>query len=254
MLIDTHAHIYLKQFKEDIDEVMQRSHDEGIQKILMPNIDVTSIEGMLNMEAAYPGVCYSMMGLHPCSVGADFEKQLATIEEYLNKREYIAIGEIGTDLYWDKTYWPQQQEAFVIQLDWAKTRELPVVIHCRDSMDETLDMVEARVDNRLTGVFHCFGGSLEQARRIIEMGFYLGIGGVSTYKNSEVDQVVKTVGLDRVVLETDSPYLAPVPKRGKRNEPLYVKYVCEHLASMLECSAEEVSGKTTLNARKLFHL
>lgn len=250
--IDSHAHIYLKQFREDIGEVLERSAECGVTKVYMPNIDHTSIDDMLEVENKWPDQCIPMMGLHPCSVGKDFEKELYLVEEWLGKKDFVAIGEIGTDLYWDKTFWPQQQEAFKIQVEWAKKYEKPVVIHCRDSIDETIELVEKLKDDKLTGVFHCFSGNKEQAEKIIGLGFYLGIGGVATFKNGGLDKVIPDIDLDWLLLETDSPYLAPVPHRGKRNEPTYIPLIAERIAALKDVDQEEVAEVTTHNSTKLF--
>lgn len=250
--IDTHAHIYLKDFAEDRKLVLERAAQIGLSKIYMPNIDHTSIEDMLRLEEENKSTCVAMMGLHPCSVNKHFEKDLYEVENWLEKRSFAAVGEIGTDLYWDKTFWPQQQEAFKVQVAWAKKYKLPVVIHCRESLDQTIDMVEDLKDEKLSGVFHCFSGNIEQAKRIIAIGFYLGIGGVATFKNGGLDKVIPNVDLTHILLETDSPYLAPVPHRGKRNEPAYIQLVAERVAQLKQISVEEVAKVTTQNASKLF--
>lgn len=252
-LIDTHAHIYLEHFKEDVPEIIKRAQEQGIDRIYMPNIDHTSIDDMLELASKYPDYCFSMMGLHPCSVNKEFEKELYLVEDWLGKGDFVAVGEIGTDLYWDKSFWPEQQEALRIQLELAKKHKIPFVIHCRDSIDETIDIVSALNDDGLTGVFHCFTGTVEQAQRITSMGFYLGIGGVATFKNGGLEPVLETIPLDYVVLETDSPYLAPVPHRGKRNEPAYVKLVAEKIAMVKAINTAVVADITTTNALKLFN-
>ncbi|OEK01760.1 hydrolase TatD [Roseivirga sp. 4D4] len=251
-MIDTHAHIYADQFKEDIDHIIERSKEVGLERIYMPNIDHTSIDDMLELELKHPDFCIATMGLHPCSVKSDFEKELYIVEEWLSKREFVAIGEMGTDLYWDKTFVDQQVEAFKIQVAWAKEYQKPIIIHCRESLDMTIDLVEQLKDDDLTGVFHCFNGSVEQAERIAALGFYIGLGGVSTFKNGGMDQVIPELDMSNVVLETDSPYLAPVPHRGKRNEPAYVQLVAQKVADYRETSLEEISSITTANANKLF--
>lgn len=250
-MIDTHAHIYLDQFEKDIDEVLERSQEVGVEKIYMPNIDHTSIDAMLELEHK-SDLCISMMGLHPCSVDKKFEKELYLVEEWLEKRKWSAIGEIGTDLYWDKTHWEQQKEAFNIQCKWAVKYDRPVVIHCRESIDETIELVKNLKEDSLRGVFHCFSGNVDQARKIVELGFYLGIGGVATFKNGGLDKVLPDIDLKHLVLETDSPYLAPVPNRGKRNEPSYLELVSNRIAELKNISIEEVKEQTTLNAKNLF--
>lgn len=250
--IDSHAHIYLKEFDHDREDVLLRSAERNVNKIFMPNIDHASIDNMLEVEFQYPEQCISMMGLHPCSVKKDFEKELYHVESWLSKRKFAAIGEIGTDLYWDKTHWEQQKEAFCIQVNWAKQHDLPVVIHCRDSIDQTIELVEELKDEKLSGVFHCFTGSAEQASRITRLGFFLGLGGVSTFKNGGLDKIIPDLDLDTLVLETDSPYLSPVPHRGKRNEPAYIPIVAERVATLMNISLEELQIATTTNAQKLF--
>ncbi|WP_439483801.1 TatD family hydrolase [Cyclobacterium plantarum] len=250
--IETHAHIYSKKFDQDRNQVIQNAIDTGIEKIFMPNIDLDSIEGMLAVERDFPGVCYPMLGLHPCDVGEDFEKQLSQMEQWWGKHKFCAVGETGIDLYWDKTYFEQQQESLKRHIQWAKEKQLPLILHCRESMQETIDLVQSMNDEKLTGIFHCFSGSLEQARSIIEMGFYLGIGGTLTYKNSGVGQVIAETGLDRLVLETDSPFLAPVPFRGKRNSPEYIPHIAEKMAYFTGTSMQEVADVTGRNALEVF--
>lgn len=252
MFIDTHAHIYAQQFEKDQDDTIQRAFDQGVNKIYMPNIDHTSIDAMLEVEAKYPDNCFAMMGLHPCSVKQDFEKELYKVEDWLNKRSFAAVGEIGTDLYWDKTFYEQQAEAFRIQVEWAKKYQRPIVIHCRDSFQETIDLLTPLMDDKLTGVFHCFTGNVVDAQQVIELGFYLGIGGVSTFKNGGLDKVLPEVPLEHLVLETDCPYLAPVPHRGKRNESAYVPLIAQKLAEMKGVTVEKIAESTTENAKNLF--
>lgn len=249
---DSHAHIYLKEFDADGREVMLRCEEAGVQKIYMPNIDHTSIDNMLEWEAKYPNQCLAMMGLHPCSVKNDFEKELYLVENWLSKRKFAAIGEMGTDLYWDKTFWEQQQEAFAVQVSWAKRYELPIVIHCRESIDETIAMVEQYHDEKLKGVFHCFTGTIEQANRIVKLGFYLGLGGVSTFKNGGLDKIIPELDVNTLLLETDSPYLSPVPHRGKRNEPSYIPIIATRVAELLGISLEDLQTATSVNAQNLF--
>lgn len=251
--IDTHAHIYSSEFKDDRAQMLERSADQGISKIYMPNVDHTSIDDMLELESRSNGKYISMMGLHPCSVKKDFQRELYLVEEWLSKRKFVAIGEIGTDLYWDQTFWEQQKEAFVIQVNWAKKYKLPIVIHCRESMDQTIELVEQMQDGNLTGIFHCFSGNVEQAERIAKLNFYLGIGGVVTFKNSGLDKVIPEVSLDNIVLETDSPYLAPVPHRGKRNEPGYIPIIADKIAEYKRVPLAEIKSATTQNALKLFN-
>lgn len=250
--VDTHAHIYLQDFDSDLDEMIERCRHAAVHKIYLPNIDHTSIDAMLETEMRYPDMCIATMGLHPCSVKKDFSRELYTVEEWLATRRFAAVGEIGTDLYWDKSFWDEQQEAFRVQVGWAKKYDLPVIIHCRESLDETIAMVEELKDERLRGVFHCFGGSEEQATRIIEAGFFLGIGGIATFRKGLAEDVLRSIDLSRIVLETDSPYLAPVPHRGKRNEPSYIPVIARKVAEVKDISEEEVRKVTTSNALKLF--
>lgn len=251
--IDTHAHVYSEEFRTDIADIIARSNENHVSTILMPNVDTTSIDAMLEVESRYPG-CHAMMGLHPCSVKKDFERELYIVEEWLSRRPFTAVGEIGTDLYWDKTFWDHQCEAFRIQVDWAKKFKIPVVIHCRESLDKTIDMVERFQDGNLAGVFHCFTGTAEQAERIARLNFYIGIGGVATFKNAGLDKVLPEVPLDRIVLETDSPYLAPVPHRGKRNDPSYIPLIAQRVADVMNVTLDEIRAKTTVNARALFQM
>ena len=251
--IDTHTHLFSPQFDEDRNVVVQNAIEAGITRMLLPNIDVESIPAMHDLADSFPKNCYPMMGLHPCSVNESWEKDLATIYEWLNQRDYCAIGEIGMDLYWDQSTRNLQEQAFRAQITWAKERKLPVVIHVREAFDETLAIIDELNDERLTGVFHCFTGTPNQAQHIIEYGgFKLGIGGVLTFKNSGVDKVIKEIDLKHLILETDAPYLAPTPKRGKRNESAYLTYIASKLAEIKDCSIEDIAQLTTENAKALF--
>lgn len=252
--IDTHAHIYLSQFKEDSSKAIHNAGSQGVSKILMPNIDSKTIEDMLSLEATFPGKCFPMMGLHPCSVDNDFRSQLKLVEQWLENRKFCAVGEIGMDLYWDKTFQKEQAEAFEMQIELAKKHELPIVIHCRDAFEETIDIVEQLNDEKLSGVFHCFSGTIEDANRIIAQGFLLGIGGVTTFKNGGLDKVIPFIDLDHLVLETDSPYLAPAPYRGKRNEPAYIPIIAEKIADLTGESVSKIASTTTKNAEALFRI
>lgn len=251
-LIDTHAHIYSAKFDSDRDQVIEEIKAAGISKVYMPNVDVDTIERMLDCESRYGDLCIPMMGLHPCDVKDDFEQQLQVMESWLNKRKFAAIGEIGTDLYWDKTTFGVQKEALQIQVGWAIERELPIVLHCRESIDQTIELIEKVHDGKLTGIFHCFTGTLDQAKRVVQMGFFLGIGGVVTYKNGGLDQVIPYIGLDKLVLETDAPYLAPVPHRGKRNTPAFLPAIAQKVGDLLEVSLEKVGEVTSQNALNIF--
>jgi len=249
---DTHAHIYLKEFDQDRAEMLDRALEIGVQKIYMPNIDHQSVDAMLETEGRNPNRCISMMGLHPCSVRKDFQKELYVVEDWLRKRPFSAIGEVGTDLYWDTSFWEQQKEALVIQANWATQYQLPLIIHCRESMAQTIEILKPLCNNRLRGIFHCFTGTLEEANAIIDMGFYLGIGGVVTFKNGGLDKVLPGIPIERIVLETDSPYLAPVPHRGKRNEPTYLSLIASRIAGLKGTTLEGIQDVTSGNAEKLF--
>ncbi|MCZ6522236.1 MAG: TatD family hydrolase [Bacteroidetes bacterium] len=252
--IDSHSHIYLKDFQEDIEQVLDRCLDKKVEKILMPNIDAESIEDMLKLEQQYPQICYSMMGVHPCSVDEKFEHQLSLAESWLEKRKFVAIGETGIDLYWNDAFKAQQIESLDVQIAWAKKYNIPIVLHCRNSFNETIEVIEGAQDGTLRGVFHCFTGTLEEAIRVTEAGFHLGLGGVVTFKNGGLDQVVPQLDLGDILLETDSPYLAPVPYRGKRNESSYVTIIGQKVAEFMNVELEEIAKATHANASKLFSL
>ena len=251
-LIDTHTHLYVKEFERDIDEVIQRANAVGVEKFYLPAIDSTETQAMLTLEKKYPGKIFAMAGLHPCSVKANFKDELEKIKEQLFLREFAAIGETGLDFYWDTTFKKEQFESLHIHAQWALQYKRPLVIHTRNAMQETIDLVKEYVGKGLYGVFHCFSGSLQNAKDIIDSGFFLGIGGVLTFKNSGLAEVIKDVDLKNLVLETDSPYLAPVPFRGKRNESSYLKYIVEKLAGIKNISVEEVAQQTNKNAEFLF--
>ncbi|MBL7739670.1 MAG: TatD family hydrolase [Chitinophagaceae bacterium] len=253
-LIDTHAHIYLGDFDSDRTFLIESAERVGVTKILMPAIDIVTHQKMIETEASSGGIGLSMMGLHPCSVKENYLTELALIREYLEKRKFVAIGETGLDFYWDLSFKDQQYEAFQQQIEWAIEYDIPVVIHSRNSTDECIRMVSKNQQGRLRGVFHCFSGSKEQANQIGELGFYLGIGGVLTFKNAGLDKVIKDIDPRYLVLETDAPYLAPVPYRGKRNEPSYIIYVAQKLAEVKGMTVGEVAVITTANAQKLFGL
>jgi len=253
-LIDTHSHIYSEAFDEDIAEAIQRAKDANVGQIFLPNIDSESIEPMFKLVKEYPDFCLPIMGLHPTSVKENYEEELAICEKWLDEEKFIAIGEIGIDLYWDKTYLKEQLFAFEKQLTWSVERELPVVIHTRDSFSEIFEVLESFKSKRLAGVFHSFTGNLEQANKAIDMGFLLGLNGILTFKNSGLDQVVKEIDTKHLILETDSPYLAPTPKRGKRNESAYVALIAEKLAEIHNLSLDEVTEITSRNAQSLFKL
>lgn len=251
-LIDTHCHLYGKDFKNDIEEVIERAQAAGVSKFYLPGIDSEVIDSMLALEAKYPDVCIAMMGLHPCSVKEDYKEELAVVKQWLDKRPFVAVGEIGLDFYWDKTFTQQQYEAFEMQMEWALEKQIPIVIHTRNAMQETINTVKPFAQKGLKGIFHCFSGSYESATQIVNIGFLLGIGGVLTYKNGGLPAALEKIGLEHMVLETDAPYLTPVPFRGKRNESSYLTYVIEKLAEVKNVSVEEAARITTENALKIF--
>ncbi len=252
-LIDTHTHLYSQKFNDDREERIQVAIDGGVKKFFMPNIDSTSVKGMKDLIQKYPNNCFAMMGLHPCSVGTNVEEELELVERELNKGKYIAVGEIGMDLYWDKSFQKEQEMAFRKQIQWAKRLKLPIDIHCRDAFEEILAIMDDENDENMRGVFHCFTGTLEQARHILNYGgFKLGIGGVVTFKNSGLDQVVKELSLNDIVLETDAPYLAPTPFRGKRNESAYLLHVADKISDIFEVPVAKVAEVTTKNALEIF--
>lgn len=252
MIIDTHCHLYLSEFSEDILEVINRAVKEGVTKFYLPSIDSLSLDSMLQLQDKYPDKCFSMMGLHPCSVKENFREELKTVQNWLSKRKFAAVGEIGLDFYWDKTFGQQQYDAFHQQIEWALHYDLPIVIHSRDSTTECINIVQQHQKGTLKGIFHCFGSDYESALKIIDLGLYLGIGGVVTYKNSGLAAVLEKIPLEHMVLETDAPYLTPVPFRGKRNESSYLKYIISKLALVKGVSLEEVAAITTSNAEKIF--
>lgn len=251
-LIDTHCHLYSEEFDADRDAMIQRALDKGVSRFYLPGIDSDAIPGMLELEARYPGVCIAMMGLHPCYVKANYREELAIVEEWLAKRPFIAIGEIGLDFYWDKTFAAEQLEAFNLQMQWALNRNLPIVIHTRKAMSETLAAVKPFAAKGLRGIFHCFSGSAQDAAQIVKMGFYLGIGGVVTYKNAGLPDALAGIDPEYLVLETDAPYLSPVPYRGKRNESSYLELILNRLAEVKNLSPAEMAAITTANAQKIF--
>lgn len=252
MIIDTHAHLYLDEFRLDIEEVVGRARDVGVEEIYLPNINSQTIDDLFGLCDRYPDFFKPMLGLHPVYVKSDFRSELDAIERRLDERPIIAIGEIGTDAYWDTGFLAEQEEAFDIQCRWAIDRDLPIVIHARESMDMQIRMVQKQ-DKTLKGIFHCFTGSAEQAQKILDLEFFLGVGGILTYKKSNLDEVIREVGLERVVLETDSPYLPPVPHRGKRNESSFLLHVVEKLSEVIGLESTEIERITTENARNIFN-
>ena len=251
-VIDSHCHLYLPDFNEDIEGIIQRAEAQGVEKFYMPAIDSSETENLLSTEKRFPGKCFAMMGLHPCSVKENYQSELKLVEEWLGKRKFAAIGETGLDFYWDKTFVAEQYEAFRVQIEWGIQYDLPIVIHTRNAITETIQVVKEFVPKGVRGIFHCFGGTYEEAKEIIDAGFYLGIGGVLTYKNAGVAEVIAKIDMQCLVLETDAPYLTPVPFRGKRNESSYLKFIVEKLAGVKNISVEEVAAITTANAEKIF--
>ncbi len=252
-MIDTHSHIYSSKFSEDRSEMLNRAFQAGVERVYMPNIDMESIDGMMKLAGDYPDRCFPMMGLHPCSVQEDYRSVLDQMRPLFDKHQFVAVGEMGTDLYWDKSFFKQQQEAFRIQCEWALDLALPIVIHCRDSFWETVEMLKDFKNRGIRGVFHCFTGGKAEADAAIDLGFYLGVGGVATFKNGGLDKVLPEINLDQLLLETDAPYLAPVPHRGKRNEPAYTSLIAERLAAIKGVDRNLVIAETTKNAMNLFH-
>lgn len=250
-IIETHAHIYDEAFANDRDLMLEKAFSDSISEIWMPNCNSETIDGLMALATQYPNQCLPMMGLHPCYVKEDFEKELYIVEEWLNKHKFIAIGEIGMDLYWDKTFVKQQEEAFLTQCQLAKQHNLWIDIHSRNAFWETVALIEKNADPNLKGIFHCFTGELKDAQKAIELGFLLGIGGVATFKNGGLDKILPHISLENIVLETDAPYLAPVPFRGKRNEPAYLTIIAQKVADLMEVSVEMVIKQTTLNATRL---
>lgn len=251
-IIDTHAHLYAEEFQSDIDLVIDRAQKAGVSKIYLPAIDSSETKAMLALEEKFPGICIAMMGLHPCYVKENVATELAHVKSWLDQRDFVAIGEIGLDFYWDKTFTDQQYQAFDVQMQWALDLQKPIVIHTRNAMQETINRVKPFAQKGLKGIFHCFSGSAESAKQIMDLGFLMGIGGVITYKNAGLPAVLETVPLEQLVLETDAPYLTPVPFSGKRNETSYLTYIITKLAETKRVSAEEVARITTANAEKLF--
>ena len=250
--IDTHTHLYLEEFKSDIDTVIEQASLNNIDKFFLPNIDSSAIEDMFLLEQKFPGKCYPMMGLHPCYVKENYQSELNIVEEWLAKRSFAAIGEIGLDYYWDTTFKEEQMHCFTTQMQWALKYDLPIVIHSRNATPETIEAVKPFAAMGLKGIFHCFGGSVAEANAIINLRFLLGIGGVCTYKKAGLDEVLQHIDLQHIVLETDSPYLTPVPYRGKRNESAYIKIIAQRVAEIKACSLDEVAKVTTENALKTF--
>lgn len=252
MFIDTHTHLYDEQLTVEENTMIQRAIDAGVTKMYMPNCDSTTIDSMLRIASKWQDNCFPMMGLHPCYVKDNYLFELALVEKYLSEQKFCAVGEIGLDYYWDMTHVLQQAIAFEQQIDWALQYDLPIVIHSRESTQDCIDIVKRKQNGKLKGIFHCFSGSIEQAKQVIDTGLYLGIGGVVTYKKSNLPDIIKEIGLQHIVLETDAPYLAPVPHRGKRNESSYIPIIAEKIAEAAETDIKTVARITTANAEKIF--
>ncbi len=250
--IDTHTHLYEEQLNTDEKEMIQRAIDAGVHKMYMPNCDSTTIDGMMRIAAAWPQHCLPMMGLHPVYVKDNYEAELAIVKQWLEKEKFAAIGEIGLDYYWDRTHVAQQKQAFEQQIDWALQYNLPIVIHSRESTQDCIDIVRSKQNGNLKGIFHCFSGTIEEARQVVALGFCLGIGGVVTFKKSTLPDIIKEIGLQHIVLETDAPYLAPMPYRGKRNESSYIPLIAAKIAEVLAVDVAVVAQATTATAAQLF--
>lgn len=252
--IDTHAHLYLEQFENDLQKMITEAKANNVERVVLPNIDAGSSESLIKLYESDPRFFTPMMGLHPCSVNDGYKEELEQIEAQFLRQDFACVGEIGLDYYWDTLHKAEQIDAFRTQIAWSKEKNLPIAVHCREAFDDILDILEDEQDGKLKGVLHCFTGNKEQAKRLTDIGFYLGIGGVLTYKNSGLDKTLEGMNLEHLLLETDAPYLSPVPFRGKRNESSYLIYIAEKLAEVLGVKLEEVSIKTTENAKKLFSI
>ncbi|OYU95464.1 MAG: hydrolase TatD [Bacteroidetes bacterium B1(2017)] len=250
--IDTHAHLYAEEFKDDRKAVVEKAIQNGVSQLFLPNIDIHSIQPMLDLCWDFPENCFPMMGLHPCSVDAHVEAHLFQIQKWFKKRKFYAIGEIGLDYYWSTEFKDQQIKAFRLQIQWAIQQDLPIVIHSRNSNEDVIAILQEMKHPKLRGIFHCFGGTAEQAKEVVDLGFLLGIGGVLTFKNGGLDKAIEGIGLEHLVLETDAPYLAPVPHRGKRNESFYILDIARKLAELKQVGLAQVASQTTSNAQKVF--
>ncbi|HLX94027.1 MAG TPA: TatD family hydrolase [Puia sp.] len=249
---DTHCHLYLEDFKDDIADTLNRAEAAGVSRFYMPAIDSRTLFSMLDLESRFPAKCWPMAGLHPCSVKENYQAELSLVREQIDQRAFAAVGEIGLDFYWDRSFDNQQIEAFEQQVDWAIEKDLAIVIHSRESMETCIEIVQKKQHGSLRGIFHCFTGSLENAKKIMDLGFFMGIGGVLTYKNSGLAETIKNVPMEFIVLETDSPYLTPVPYRGKRNESSYIAIIAKKLAEVKGIDITEIEKITTDNAQKIF--
>jgi len=254
IITDTHTHLYSGQFDKDRAEVIQRAIDVGVSRFFIPAIDSSYTETMLQLEKDFENTVFLMMGLHPTSVKENYLEELSLVKEWLDKRSFYGVGEIGIDLFWDKSFLEQQQNAFRIQIEWAKEKKLPIIIHCREAFDEIFEILEDVKDDNLYGIFHCFTGDLKQAKRAISFNMKLGIGGVVTFKNGKIDQFLKEIDIKNIVLETDSPYLAPTPYRGKRNESSYIINILDKLADIYKLTRQEIADITTQNSKDVFNI
>jgi TatD DNase family protein len=252
MITDTHTHLYSNQFNEDQKEMILRAKNAGVSRFFIPAIDSSYTESMLKLEEDYPLDVYLMMGLHPTSVNENYAEELAHVKEWIDKKDFYAIGEIGIDLYWDRSFLIEQQEAFRTQIKWAKEKKLPIAIHCREAFDEIFEILEAEKGDDLRGIFHCFTGTKEQAAQAISYNMKLGIGGVATFKNGKIDTFLNEIDIQHIVLETDAPYLAPTPNRGKRNESAFITHVIDKLVDIYALSFKEISEITTQNSKEIF--
>lgn len=254
MYVDTHAHLYLEKFDEDIDDVIKNCIKNNVERIFLPNIDSSTIESLNNLSKLYPDNCFPIMGLHPCSVNDNYKSELSIMQGWLEKEKYYGIGETGVDLYWDKTFKSQQVEAFEEQINWSKSYDLPIIIHSRESLDITIDIITQNQNGVLSGIFHCFNGNIEQCKKIVDNNFYMGLGGIVTYKNAGLDEMIKYLPLEKMLLETDSPYLSPVPYRGKRNQSSYIPIIADKIAEIKGLTTKEIMTVTTQNAARIFKL
>ena len=252
--IDTHAHLYLNQFELDIEAVIQEARNNHVSKVLLPNIDSGSIDGLLRLKTKFPDYFEVMMGVHPCSIDDNYLQELKVAEAQFLTQGFVSVGEIGLDYYWDTKYKSEQIKAFRTQINWAKDLKLPIAVHCREAFADILDIIDEEQDGRLRGVLHCFTGNVDQAKQLIDNGFLLGVGGVITYRNSGLDKTITEIDLNHLILETDAPYLSPVPYRGKRNQSAYLMHIAEKLAEVKDCALTDLAMVTTANAKALFNL
>ncbi|WP_158840577.1 TatD family hydrolase [Polaribacter sp. L3A8] len=252
MITDTHTHLYSSQYNEDQPAMIQRAKDAGVTRFFIPAIDASYTDKMLQLEKEYPKDVFLMMGLHPTSVAENYLEELAHVKEWLDKKKFYAVGEIGMDLFWDKSFLKEQQNAFRTQIQWAKEKKMPINIHCRDAFNEVFEVLESEKSDDLRGIFHCFTGNLDQAKQAISYNMKLGIGGVATFKNGKIDKFLHKIDLKHIVLETDAPYLAPTPYRGKRNESAYITNVVDKLVDIYGLSFDEIAAITTQNSKDVF--